>query len=216
MPLQKIRNLAKYAGIPFRALWVKKTSGLENLPEDGPFIIAPNHCSYIEHFLIGAVVIPKIRHHLLFLAKKEHFDGLQDFWHGLWKKYTRYIPIDRSKGEKALETAAEALKEGNVLIVYPEGTRSLTGKIQRGKTGVARLTLLAKVPVIPLGIIGTFEILPKGKTIPRLKKAELHFGNPLTFERSYGKPTTKKLLRTITTTIMKEIARLSQQKYPFD
>lgn len=216
MPPKKTRNLGKYIGILFRLLWIRKVTGLEDLPKEGPFIIAPNHSSYLEHFLIGSVVIPEFEHHINFLAKKEHFEGFQRHWHRLWKAYTCYIPIDRAKGRKALEEAKDILKKGEILVIYPEGTRTLTGKLQRGKTGIARLALWTKVPVVPLGIIGTFEILPKGKSIPRLRKAELHFGRPLTFEEHYGKPLTKKLLRQITGTIMKEIAALSNQDYPFE
>ena len=195
-------------------IWIKEVKGIENLPKDRAFLIAPNHSSYIEHFLIGSQVIPYINKKLHFIAKKEHFEGVsQKSWHRIWSKYITYIRIDRSKGEEALREALSYLKKGEVIVVYPEGTRTLTGKIQKGRTGVARLALWAKVPVVPVGIKGTFEILPKGKMIPRLKKATLSFGRPMHFEKYYKKPMTKKLLRKITDEIMREIAKLSDQKY---
>lgn len=197
-------------------IWIDRVKGLENLPKDKQFIIAPNHASYIEHIMISSVVIPHLNKKLLFLAKKEHFEDMtQRVWHRLWNKYITYVPIDRSKGEDALNTTLSYLKKGAVIVVYPEGTRTLTGKLQKGKTGVARLALWSKAPVVPLGIIGTFQILPKGKKIPRMKKATLNFGKPMYFDEHYGKKITKTLLREITNKVMKEIATLSNQRYNF-
>ncbi|MEK6949775.1 MAG: lysophospholipid acyltransferase family protein [Nanoarchaeota archaeon] len=197
-------------------IWIREVTGIENLPKNKAFLIAPNHSSYIDHFLIGSLIIPHINRKLHFIAKKEHFKGVsQKSWHRVWSKYITYIKIDRSNGEEALMEALSYLEKGGVIVVYPEGTRTLTGKIQKGKTGVARLALWAEVPVVPLGIKGTFEILPKGKMIPKLKKATLNFGRPMYFDKYYGKPMTKKLLRQITDKIMAEIAKLSGQKYEF-
>ncbi|MBI2134961.1 1-acyl-sn-glycerol-3-phosphate acyltransferase [Candidatus Woesearchaeota archaeon] len=209
-------QVARYIFSPVLKLWIRKVNGIENLPTNRPFILAPNHCSYMEHFLIGAVIIPHLSKKLHFIAKKEHFQSIaQSSWHSLWEKYTTYIPIDREKGEEAIKAAVSYLRKGAVIVIYPEGTRSLTGKIQKGKTGVSRLALWARVPVVPLGIKGAFEILPKGKKIPRLKKADLSFGKPMYFGKYYNKPINKKILKEITTKIMKEIARLSGQEYNY-
>lgn len=212
----KISLFTRYFVRPIINVWIGKVSGLENIPKNKAFILAPNHCSYIEHFIIGAVLVPYLSKKLHFIAKQEHFITItQSNWHRLWGKYATPIPIDRSKGKEALRSALLYLKKSAVIIIYPEGTRSLTGKIQKGKTGIARLALWANVPIIPLGIKGTFEILPKGETIPRFKKATLNFGKPIYFDKYYSRRITKKLLRTITDNIMKEIARLSGQKYNF-
>ncbi|MBI2208343.1 hypothetical protein HYU50_02505 [Candidatus Woesearchaeota archaeon] len=102
------------------------------------------------------------------------------------------------------------------IIPKERGNHSnLTGKLQKGKTGVARLALWARVPVIPVGIKGTFEILPKGAKIPKLKRASFSFGKPMYFDKYYNKPMTKKLLRSVTDSIMREIANLSGQKYNY-
>ena len=208
--------IGKYFVTPIIKLWIKEIKGIENIPKEGPFILTPNHCSYIEHFMIGSILVPYLNKKLHFIAKKEHFESIsQSTWHGLWKGYVTYIPIDRKKGERAIKAAVSYLKKEAIIVIYPEGTRSLTGKLQEGKTGVARLALWAKVPVVPLGIKGTFEILPKGKKIPRLKKASFSFGKPMYFKKYYSKPITKKLLRSITGQIMGEIAKLSGQKYNF-
>jgi 1-acyl-sn-glycerol-3-phosphate acyltransferase len=85
--------------------------------------------------------------------------------------------------------------------------------MQRGKTGVARLALAAKVPVLPVGLVGTFKILPKGKLIPNTKKADVNIGKPLYFDKYYGQENNRKTIRKVTNNIMKEIAKLSKQKY---
>jgi 1-acyl-sn-glycerol-3-phosphate acyltransferase len=190
-------------------------TGLENIPSDQGALLAANHASYLDHIVIGSNLIPKLNRMIYFLAKKEHFSSfLQRRWH----EYFRAIPIDREAGgQEALKKAIEHLKDGDLVVIYPEGTRTLTGEMNRARTGVARLILSARVPVIPMGITNTFHILPKGKKIPRLgKKADLHIGNPLRFDKYYGRNVDRGTLRDITTNIMKEIARLSGQKYEFE
>ena len=197
---------------PIVRLWIKYINGLENIPKKGSFIIAANHTSYMDHFFMGYVIVPNLNKKLHFLAKKEHFKGLQKLWHD----YAGAIPIDRQLGgKKALKWAIKGLDEGKIIGIYPEGTRSLTGKLQRAKTGVARLALLSGVPVIPVGLIGTFEILPKGKYMPKLRKAAMNIGKPMHFDEYYNKKINKRILREITTKIMKEIAKLCKQKYNF-
>jgi len=195
-------------------LWVKEANGMANIPKKGPFIIAASHASYMDHMIIGAYFLPFLNQKIHFLAKKEHFDSiLKRAWHN----YIGAIPIDREKGgREALRWAIEALKKGKIIVIHPEGTRTLTGKLQQGKTGVARLALQSRVPVIPIGLTGTFEMLPKGKYIPKLKKATMNIGKPMLFREYYNKKLTKKILDNITRSIMKEIARLSKQRYNFD
>lgn len=206
-------TIGKHILVPFFNLWLKEINGIENLPQ-GPFIIAANHASYIDHSLIVGNIVKYKNRKVHFLSKKEHFDTkLKAMWH----TYAGAIPLDRQSGGKlALKKAVKALKEGKIIAIHPEGTRSLDGRLMRGKTGTARLALAAKVPVVPVGLIGTFEILPKGKYIPKLRRAIVNIGKPISFEKYYGKPVTKKLLREVTSRIMKEIAKLSKQKYNFD
>ena len=212
----KMWFFTNYFPVPFLNMWIGKVTGLKNIPKDRAFIIAPNHNSYIDHFLIGAILVPLLNKKMCIIAKKEHFSTMMErIWYKCWNKYVSAIPIDRSKGQDALKAAASYLKNGEMLVLYPEGTRSLTGKIQRGKTGVARLALWTRVPVIPLGIIGTFEILPKGKKIPKFRRATMNIGKPIYFQKYYYKNISKRMLREITNEIMKEIAKLSNQKYNF-
>lgn len=194
-------------------MWLKKPSGIENIPMKRNFLIAANHESYLDHPLIVCTILEHLNKNVYFLAKKEHFSNpLKKAWH----EYAGAIPLDREAGgEEAIKWAVSALKNGKIVAIHPEGTRTLTGKIQRGKTGIARLCLAARVPVLPIGIIGTYKILPKGKYIPKLKKAEMNIGKLMEFSEYYDKPVTKKVLREITDKIMKEIARLSCQEYNY-
>lgn len=199
---------------PIVKLWIKKINGMENVPKKGPFIIAANHASYMDHLIIVCTFVKHTDQKVHFLSKKEHFDNpLKAAWH----TYAGAIPLDREKGGKeALRMAIKSLKHEKIIAIHPEGTRSLTGKLMKGKTGVAQLALKAKAAVLPVGLIGTFEILPKGKYIPKLKKAAMNIGKPINLGKYYNLPITKKLLREITTKIMKEIAKLSNQKYNFN
>lgn len=205
--------IAKLIFPPIIRFWIKEVNGLENVPKKCPFIIAANHMSYMDHMIIMCTLIPYLNRKIHHLAKKEHFDN---FLKKSWHTWAGAVPIDRQKGgEKALKWAINTLKDGKIIAIHPEGTRSLNGKLQRAKTGIARLALAAKVPVVPVGLIGTFEILPKGKCMPKLKKATMNIGKPIHFEKYYDKKITKKLLRDITGSVMVEIAKLCKQKYNF-
>lgn len=196
----------------FAKRFIREVNGLENTPKDRNFIIAANHASYMDHFIIFSIMMPYLSKRIHYLAKKEHFQSIHQ---KLWHRYAQAIPIDRSAGQNALNKAVDYIKNNKIIAIYPEGTRTLTGELQKAKTGIARLVLAAKVPVLPIGLIGTFGILPKGKYIPKLKKATMNIGKLITFDEYYNKKITKSLLRKITDEIMQEIAKLSNQKYNF-
>ena len=99
--------------------------------------------------------------------------------------------------------------------IFPEGTRSIDGKLQQARSGIAKLVIAAKVPVLPIGIIGSHKILPKGKFLPRFKRCKINIGRPLYFKEYYNKKTNKKILEDITRIIMKNIAKLVDQKYNY-
>lgn len=203
--------LTKLTIIPAIKLYVSEVKGLENLPRHVAFIAAANHASYMDHLIIASYLITHLDRKVHFLAKKEHFDNI---FKKAWHIHAGAIPLDRQKGgKKALRWAIKALKEGKIIAIHPEGTRSLTGKLQEAKTGVARLALSAKVPVVPIGLIGTFDILPKGKYIPKFRRAVINIGKPIYFNEY--KKINKRVLREVTTKIMKEIAKLCKQKYNY-
>lgn len=205
--------IPKLTIIPIMKMYIKEVNGLENLPKKGACILAANHASYMDHIIISGYTVSQVNRKVHFLAKKEHFDN---FLKKAWHDYAGAIPLDRQKGgKKALRWAIKALRQGKIIAIHPEGTRTLTGKLQKGRTGVAQLALEAGVPVIPIGLIGTFEILPKGKYIPKAKKAVMNIGKPIHFPEYYNKKINKRILREVTNKIMKEIARLSKQEYNF-
>jgi 1-acyl-sn-glycerol-3-phosphate acyltransferase len=191
-----------------------EAEGLENVPEYGPAILACNHLSYAD-WLFMPVTIPR---RVTFVAKAEYFNG-----RGVKGRLQRsffasagQVPIDRSGGrasEGALSSGLKVLKAGHLFGIYPEGTRSHDGRLYRGKTGVARLALEAKVPVIPVAVINTDQIAPPGKVFGRFMRPRVRFGKPLDFSRYEGMEGDRYVLRSITDEIMYEIMQLSGQEY---
>jgi 1-acyl-sn-glycerol-3-phosphate acyltransferase len=155
----------------------------------------------------------------VFLAKAEYFTGrgLKGLVSKAFFSGVGQIPVDRSGGEaseRALRTGLRVLAAGNLLGIYPEGTRTPDGRLYRGKTGVARLALEAKAPVIPCAMIGGFEFQPPGKIRPRLRiRPGVRFGKPLDFSRYYGLEQDRIVLRAMTDEIMYAIMKLSGQEY---
>ncbi len=208
--------LAKAILGPFLRLVFRPWSeGTENVPRTGPAIIASNHLSFSDHFFAPLPLPRKV----VFLAKSEYFTGRgvkglfsKAFFSGLGQ-----IPVDRSGGEaseRALATGLRVLAAGQLLGIYPEGTRTPDGRLFRGKTGVARLALESRVPVIPCAMVGGFEFQPPGKLAPRLRiRPGVRFGQPLDFSRYYGLETDRLVLRAVTDEIIYEIMRLSGQEY---
>ncbi|MCU1588440.1 MAG: 1-acyl-sn-glycerol-3-phosphate acyltransferase, partial [Frankiales bacterium] len=191
--------------------WIE---GAENIPEEGPAILASNHLSFSDSIFLPL----KMTRRLTFLAKADYFTGK-----GVKGRMTKafmagvgQVPIDRSGGaasEAALMTAKRILSEGHLLGLYPEGTRSPDGRLYRGKTGVARMALEAGVPVIPVAMINTDVVQPTGKKLPRLGRVGIRVGQPLDFSRYAGMEGDRFVLRSITDEIMYELMLLSGQEY---
>ena len=197
-------------------LFIKEINGISNMPKKDGFIIAANHTSYLDIPVMYSALLNKNKRYIRFIAKKELLkDAFFRFFTLLLEyKPNKVIIIDKENPEKALNEAAVALKNKELVGIYPEGGRSHNGKLTKGKAGVARLALLAKVPVVPLGINGTFELMPSGKSLPTIKKiVKLNIGGPMHFKEYYSKRTNKKNLEDITRQVMKQIANLTGQKY---
>ncbi|HEX2022335.1 MAG TPA: lysophospholipid acyltransferase family protein [Candidatus Thermoplasmatota archaeon] len=190
-----------------RGIWRIKATGVENIPRQGAAILASNHLSYSDHYFLPSVVPRQI----YFISKAQHFDVPVQRW--LFEQWG-VIPLKRGEGDQeAFTRALQVLREGKLFGIYPEGTRSMDGKLHRGRTGVARLALMAKVPVIPVGMIGTDKVLPKGKSMPKLKKVTIHVGAPLDFADFHGMENDRKACREITDRIMMAIRDLTGQEY---
>lgn len=186
-----------------------KAIGLENIPEDGPAILAANHVSFLDSFFTPLMVDRRVT----YVAKADYFDH---WYTRVFFKSWGQIPIRREGGsasESALESALEVLDRGELFGIYPEGTRSPDGRLHRGHTGVARLALRAGVPVIPVGLTGTYEVMPKDKRIPRRGSVRVNFGSPLDFSGKRGRENEKLLLRSVTDEVMFEVKELSGQEY---
>src|SRR5215475_13393652 len=189
--------------------------GTENVPRAGGAILASNHLSFSDHFFAPLPLPRKVA----FLAKSEYFTGrgLKGLLSKVFFSSLGQLPIDRTGGaasERALSTGLRVLASGQLLGIYPEGTRTPDGRLYRGKTGVARLALEARVPVIPTAMIGGFEFQPPGRITPRLAiRPGVRFGKPLDFSRYYGLEQDHMVLRAMTDEIMYELMRLSGQEY---
>ena len=152
------------------------------------------------------------------MAKAEYFNtpGIKGWFQKKFFSGAGQVPIDRSgasAAEGALSAAKRILEEGDLFGIYPEGTRSHDGKLYRGKTGVARLALECKVPVIPVAVVGTDVVAPPGQTFGKFTRPIVRFGKPLDFSRYEGMENDRYILRSITDEIMYEIMRLSGQEY---
>lgn len=191
----------------FKLLWSIEPEGKEHIPEEGAAILASNHLSYLDHFLMPALVDRPV----YFISKAEHFDVPVQSW--LFEQWG-VIPLARGEGdEDALKKAKGILDDGNLFGIYPEGTRSLDGRLHKGHTGVARLALDADVPIVPVGMQGTYEALPKGQTVPRFTDVTVRFGEPLTFPERAGEHEDYDTVRKVTDEVMHAIKDLTGQTY---
>ncbi|MCP2344417.1 1-acyl-sn-glycerol-3-phosphate acyltransferase [Nonomuraea roseoviolacea subsp. carminata] len=191
------------------------TEGADNVPRQGPVILAGNHLSFADHFF-GPL---HLRRKVISLGKSDYFTGrgVKGFFTRLFFSGVGTVPIDRSGGkasEAALRTGLRVLREGQILGIYPEGTRSPDGRLYKGKTGVARLALESRAPVIPWAMVNTFEMMPPGRALPRLGiRPGVRFGKPLDFSRYYGMEDDRLVLRAVTDEIMYALMELSGQEY---
>jgi 1-acyl-sn-glycerol-3-phosphate acyltransferase len=197
-----------------KAIYRPTVEGLENVPRHGQVILAGNHLSFID-----SVVIPLVAGRpVAFLAKSEYFTGRkpgQRLVGGLLGALG-HVPVDRGAGRAslaALDVATTVLQGGGAFGIYPEGTRSLDGRLHRGHTGVAQLTLTTGAPVVPLALIGTDKMLPKGVRVPRIVPVTVRFGKPLDFSRYDGLADSPAVRRSVTDEIMYAILELSGQEY---
>jgi 1-acyl-sn-glycerol-3-phosphate acyltransferase len=208
--------VVKYTlGMALKVVFRPWSRGRRNLPRRGPVILASNHLSFADHFF-GPLPLPR---KVVFLAKAEYFTkpGVMGLVSKAFFSGTGQIPIDRTGGEaseEALRSGLGVLAEGKVLGIYPEGTRSRDGRLYKGRTGVARLALESRAPVVPCAMIGTFEFLPSGSFRPSIKiRPGVIFGERLEFSRYYGQEDDRDVLRAVTDEIMQAIQKLSSQEY---
>lgn len=197
-----------------RLLFRPRIEGLENIPAEGAAIVAGNHLSFSDHFLMPAI----LKRRITFLAKAEYFTGpgVKGRLTAFFFRSAGQIPVDRSgkdAGQAALREGLGVLAKGELLGIYPEGTRSHDGRLYKGKVGVAAMALGAGVPVVPCAMVGTFEIQPPGQKIPNIRRVTIRFGRPLDFSRYAGLEGERAVLRAVTDEIMYAVLQLSGQEY---
>jgi 1-acyl-sn-glycerol-3-phosphate acyltransferase len=191
--------------------WVK---GMQNIPDDGPAILASNHLSFSDSIFLP-VCVPRP---VVFLAKSEYFTGkgLKGKLTAMFFRLTNQLPMDRSGGAASatsLDAGIDVLKKGGLLGIYPEGTRSPDGRLYRGKTGIAKLALATGVPVIPVAMIGTDKVQPIGRRIPNIRRLGIIIGEPMDFSRYQGLENDRFVQRSVADEIMYGLMRLSGQEY---
>ncbi|HUI04829.1 MAG TPA: lysophospholipid acyltransferase family protein, partial [Acidimicrobiales bacterium] len=195
----------------FFLVWRVRVEGREHVPARGPVILAPNHVAFLDSMFLPLVLLRRVT----FVAKAEYFDSWKTAW---FFRAAGQIPMRREGGsasERALAAARDVLAAGNVLGIYPEGTRSPDGRLYRGHTGVARLALGCGAPVVPVGLVGTSEVQRPGSNRPRpFRRVTVRFGPPLDLTRIAGEEASDPLtLRVVTDELMFEIRTLSGQAY---
>jgi len=187
-----------------------RVEGRENVPRRGPVILASNHRAFLDSVFIPLV----LRRRVTFVAKAEYFDNPRTAW---FFRGVGQIPIRREGGsasERALASATDVLRAGGVFAIYPEGTRTRDGYLHRGHTGVARLAMRTGTAIVPVGLIGTDEIQPIDRRMPRFfRPVTIRFGEPLDPARYSGGEQEHLALRELTDEVMYEITQLSGYEY---
>jgi 1-acyl-sn-glycerol-3-phosphate acyltransferase len=201
-------------GPVLRLLFRPWVEGEDNIPADGPAILASNHLSFSDSIFLPLMLDRKV----IFLAKSDYFTkpGAKGRLTALFFKLADQLPIDRTggrAGDAALRTGLRVLSRGDLLGIYPEGTRSPDGRLYRGKTGVARMALEGLVPVLPVAMVGTDKAQPIGRRIPKIVRIGIKIGEPLDFSRYEGMEGDRFILRSITDEIMYRLMELSDQEY---
>ena len=198
----------------FQILFRPVVTGAQNIPASGGALLASNHLSMCDSLFLPVMT----RRRVSFLAKKEYFTGrgLKGRAKAAFVRGTGLIPLDRNDADAAaaaLAAGARAVRNGLLLGVYPEGTRSPDGRLYRGKTGLARMAMSTGVPVVPVAMIGTDRVQPIGRVLPRLARVGVRIGTPLQPPVPAADPAVeKRQAREFTEHVMASIAALSGQQ----
>ena len=201
-------------GPPLKGYYRPWVEGSEHVPESGGAILASNHLAVSDSFFLPLVIKRKIA----FLGKSEYFTGkgIKGYATKSFMAGVGTIPVHRGGGrasEAALRTGLQVLTSGGLLGIYPEGTRSVDGRLYRGKTGGARMAIEAGVPIIPLAMVGTDVAQPLGQKVPKRANIGVRIGPPVDVSEYAGRQEDREALREVTDTVMKRIQQLSGQEY---
>ncbi|MEU6402817.1 lysophospholipid acyltransferase family protein [Streptomyces sp. NPDC046985] len=213
-PLSRFALIKAVLGPIMRLMFRLRAEGAERIPGEGPVILAGNHLTFIDSMILPLVCDRQV----FFIGKDEYVTGkgfkgrlMAWFFTGVGM-----VPVDRDGGRggvAALMTGRRILEENKIFGIYPEGTRSPDGRLYRGRTGIARLTLMTGAPVVPFAMVGTDKLQPGGSGLPRPGKVVVRFGEPMEFSRYEGMDRDRYVLRAVTDSVMTEVMRLSGQEY---
>ena len=192
-------------------LFRPKVTGLRHVPNLGPVIIASNHLSFSDSIFMPLVVPRKVT----FMAKSEYFTspGVKGVIKRIFFQALGQVPVDRTGGrrsEAAIRTGLKLLEEGQCIGIYPEGTRSPDGRLYKGRTGIARMAIDSGAPIVPVAMFNTAEIQPTGQVVPKVRRVEMVFGEPMYFN---GDSSDFAHLRKVTDEIMQGIQKISGQVF---
>lgn len=201
-------------GPGLKAYYRPWSEGTEHVPDTGGAILASNHLSFSDSVFLPLVLKRKV----VFLGKAEYFtgSGVKGKATKAFMKGVGTIPVHRGGGrasEAALRTGLQVLHNGELLGIYPEGTRSPDGRLYRGKTGVARMAIEAGVPIVPVAMVDTHIAQPIGQKVPSRHPIGVRIGPPISLDAYAGKQDDRDALREATDTVMRAIADLSGQEY---
>ena len=213
-------RLARFLFLLVTRPFVRSLRGLDHLPQEGAFIAAANHCSLMDGILIGTYATLHLKRHMHFLSTTKYYNNpflrwITETTQSIWRK--------RGEESRTLLIALEYLKEGKIIAIFPEGGRSINGRIGKAQSGIGALVLASRAPVVPIGLIGTNKVFPAGSFIPHLARCEMNIGEPLNLGAYYpaydeaishkDQEKMRKIEEETTRVIMREIARLSKQEY---
>mgnify|MGYP001818010303 CR=1 FL=1 len=189
-----------------KPLFRYKAIGTRHIPKKGGAILASNHASYVDPFFVGLGVVRRIN----YLAKKELFSSKVTSY--FLRNLFRVIPIDREQMDRTtLKTIYGHLRSNEILLMFPEGTRSYDGSLQEAKMGIGMIAYNTQVPIIPVYISGSHEILPRDAKRVHFKQCSVYFGPPVNLDALYKQRKSKELYKTISENIMESIGKLQKK-----
>ena len=176
--------------------------GVEHIPSKGAFLIAPNHISFLDPLVVGALV-PRDLH---YMARASLFEIAFLEW---LLRICQCFPVKRDRPNlQTIKKTMSILREGKGLLIFPEGTRNITGKLKKGTPGVGMLASVNRAPVIPTRIYGTEKALPVGAKWIRLEKVQVRFGKPVFPDKIEPNEDRHVLYQRLTDEVMGKIEKL--------
>ncbi|HSK45330.1 MAG TPA: AMP-binding protein [Candidatus Binatia bacterium] len=169
--------LGKFAAVITRVFFGLEVIGKEKLPKYGPFILSPNHQSFLDGPVVASQIPWRLFKNMFYVGTSEIFG--QGMFHYLGRTF-KLVPVDPDSNlVNAMRAGAYGLKHGQNLALYPEGERSVDGTPKKFKKGAAILSANLKVPIYPVALEGFYDAWPRSKRLPRLAKLRVQFGDPI-------------------------------------